>query len=131
MRAHGAVGLGNRVAVRIGRRIAEEGVDPVDQQVADRVLHVLGFFVNLVPGQVERADQEQLDQPVAAEHAQGQHAARVGQPGPFVGNVLGQAAFAERLEHAGDGAGRDAQRLGQLAGGRSGRRPARRSGRSP
>ena len=33
----------------------------------------------------------------------------------LVRNVFREAAFAERLEHAGDGARRDAERLGQLA----------------
>jgi len=111
-----AVGFGDWVAVRIGGGVAEEGVDTVHEQIADSVLHVFGFFVDFVPSQLKRASQEQFDQPVAAEDAEGEHAAGVGEASAFVGHVLGEAAFAERFEHAGDGAGRDAESFGELAG---------------
>ena len=45
-----AVGPGDRVAVGVDGRVAEEGVDPVDQPVGGGVLHVLGLLVDLVPG---------------------------------------------------------------------------------
>ena len=100
--------------VRFG--MAQECIDAVDQPVADRVFHVLGFFVHFVPGQIQRLDQKQLDEPMAAHDPQGQCIARVGQPHALVRRVGNQVALAERLEHAGDGAWRDPQSRGQLAG---------------
>ena len=90
----------------------------VDQPVADRVFHVLGFFVHFVPGQVQRLDQKQLDQPMPAHDPQRQGIAGRGQPHALVRRVGDQVALAERLEHAGHGARRNAQCRGQLAGGR-------------
>ena len=98
--------------------MAQKGVDPVDQPVADRVLHVLGFFVHFVPGEIERLHQEQLDQTMAPHDRSASALPGRRQPHAFVGRVGDQVAFAERLEHAGHGARRDRQRLGQLTGGR-------------
>ena len=53
----------------IGLRIAEHRVDPVDEPIAHGVLHVLRLVVNFVPGELERFDQELLDQPVPSHHA--------------------------------------------------------------
>ena len=52
--------------MRIGLRVAELGVDAIDQPIAHRVFHVLRFFVDFVPGEVERLDEELLDQADAA-----------------------------------------------------------------
>ena len=70
------VGAGDRVAVRIDRGIAEEGLDPVDQPLRGRVLHVLGLFVHLVPRHLERVGQEELEQAMPANHLQRQPLAR-------------------------------------------------------
>jgi hypothetical protein len=56
-----AVCLGNGVAMRIAGGVIQKSIDPIDQQVADCVLHVLGFFVHFVPGQLQRLREEQLD----------------------------------------------------------------------
>ena len=40
------------IAVRVAFRVAEIFVDAVDEHIADRMLHVLGFAMDLVPGQV-------------------------------------------------------------------------------
>ena len=40
--------------------------------VAHGVLHVLGLFVDFVPGEVERLAQELLDEPMPPQHAQGE-----------------------------------------------------------
>ena len=45
--------------MRIGVGMTQKGVDPIDQPIADGMLHVLGFFVDLVPGQVQRLHQKQ------------------------------------------------------------------------
>ena len=51
--------------MRIGVRMAQEGVDPIDQPIADRVLHVLGLLVDLVPGHLEGLCEEELEEPMA------------------------------------------------------------------
>ena len=107
-----AVGGRDRVAVGVDGRVAEEVLDPVDQPLGDRVLHVLGLLVNLVPRHFERPGEEQLQEAVASDHHQGQPVAGVGQPGALVRGVGRQRRFGERLEHAGDGPRRDPQRLG-------------------
>ena len=97
--------------------MAQVGVDAVDQRIAHRVLHVLGFFVDFVPGEVERLAQELLDQPVPPQHAQRQRPAGRREPHAFVRRVRGQVALVERLEHARHRAGQHAQRGRDLAGG--------------
>ena len=106
----------DRVAVRVHRRMAEVGVDPVDQPLGGGVLHVLGFLVHLVPGHLQRLGQEQLEQAVPADDLQRQPLAGLGQAGSLVGGIRRQARLGEGLEHAGDRARRDGQRLRQLAG---------------
>ena len=80
------------------------------------MLHVLGFLVHLVPGHLERLGQEQLEQAVPADHLQRQPLAGLGQAGSFIGGIRRQARLGEGLEHAGDRARRDGERLRQLAG---------------
>ena len=70
-----SVGCRDRVAMWIGRRKAQKRVDAVDQQIADRVLHVLGFVMHFVPGEAERVDEKQFDQPVTSQNPQRQIAA--------------------------------------------------------
>lgn len=111
-----AVGAGDWVAVRVDAGEAEEGVDLVDEQVAHRVFHVLRLFVNLVPRELERRREEQLDQPMAAHHAQRERGTLGREPSPFIRRVGGEPALAESLEHARDGAGRDVERFGNRAG---------------
>jgi hypothetical protein len=101
----------------IGSPCGSTSVDLVDEAVAYGVLHMLRFFVHFVPGKVERLDEKQLDQPMAAHDAQRQRHARGRKPHAFIGRVGDELALAERFKHARDGAGRNAQRLGQLARG--------------
>ena len=42
------------------------------------MLHVFRFFVDLVPGQVQRPHQEQLDQPMPPQDAEGEYSPLVG-----------------------------------------------------
>ena len=100
--------------MRIGSRIAQIFIDPIDEQIADRVLHVLGLFVHFVPSQIERAHQKQLNQPMPPHDSQRQRSSGRRQFRPVMRRVLGQIALAKRLQHAGDGAGRYPQRRGQL-----------------
>ena len=64
-------GLRNRVAVRIPPRMPQRRVDPVDQQVADRVLQRFGLVVYLIPADPGGPHQESLDQPVPPDHIAG------------------------------------------------------------
>ena len=111
-----AVGAWNGVAVGVDRGIPEVGVDSVDQPFGGGVLHVLGFFVNLVPGHGEGLGKEPLEQAMAANDFHGKPLTGLGQTCAFVWGVSGEAGFGERFEHPGDGAGRDVQSLCELAG---------------
>ncbi len=93
----------------------QKGVNPVDQPVAHGVFHVLGLFMDFVPGKMQSLDQEQLDKPVPPHDAQCQRIAGRGQPHSFVGRVGGQVAFAQCLQHAGDRARRDREGKSNLA----------------
>ena len=97
--------------------VPQVSVDAIDEQIADRVLHVLGLFVDFGPIEVEGFGQEELDQSMPANHAQGQRRAGRGDADSFVRRVGRQPTFAQRFEHAGDRARRNAQGAGQLAGG--------------
>ena len=59
---------GNRVAVGIGLRVPEHLVHPLDEPVRHHVLEMLGVVVHLVPAHAHHLHQEQLDQPMAAQH---------------------------------------------------------------
>ena len=84
--------------------------------VADGVLHVLGLFVDFVPGEVERLAQKLFDQPMPPQHAQRQCPAGGREPHAFVRRVGGQVALVERLEHARHRAGQHAEGGGDLPG---------------
>ena len=101
----------------IAIRVLQKGVDPVDEEITDGMLHMLRLFVDLIPREVERLDEEQLDQPVTTQHAQGEFAPLRRQRDPFVRAIVCQARFRERLEHAGDRARRHRQFGCQLTGG--------------
>ena len=88
--------------MRVGFRIVEELFDAIDQMIADRVLHVLGFFMDFVPGELKRLCKKQLDQSMSPQDTQRQIPPTIGQPHTFVRRVLGEATFAQRLEHARD-----------------------------
>ena len=72
-------GLRNRVAVRIPPRMPQRRVDPVDQQVADRVLQRFGLVVHLIPAHPGGLHQEGLDQPVPPDHVPGMRLAVLAQ----------------------------------------------------
>ena len=88
-----AVGAGDRVAVGVDRRIAQIGIDPIDQSFRGGMLHVLGFFMNLVPRHGERLGQEPLEQAMPADDLHRQSLARLGQASPFIGRIGCQIAL--------------------------------------
>ena len=120
-----AVAGRDRIAVRIVRRLAELRRDALLEALGDVVLEAFGLGVHLVPRHAEVLDQEQLQQPVVAQHLErGSRAARR-QHDAVVRLVLDQAQRVELLDHARHGRGRDVQPVGErlrghgAAGGRA------------
>ncbi len=75
-RSHRAIRFWNRIAMRIGRRVSQIGVDPVDERIAHRVLHVFRLFVDFIPRKVQCFAQKLLDEPVPPQYSQSQAPAR-------------------------------------------------------
>ena len=96
------LGARDRVAVRVERRVAELGRDQLLELLGDDVLEHLGLGVDAVPGHLQRLGEEQLDQPVVADHLERDPAPVGGQAHAAVGVVLDQAELAEALEHRRD-----------------------------
>ena len=107
--------FGNRIAVRIGFGPPEHLVHAVDQPIGDDVLELFGLVVHLVPRVAHDAHEEQLDEPMAAQHERGELLPGGGERHAGIGLVLDEARLGERLDHRRRGAGRDAERRGQLA----------------
>jgi len=78
-RGDGTVRGRDGIPMRVALRVAQELVEPSDEEIGDRVLHVLGLVVDLVPGVAEGVHQERLDEPVAPDHGHGVGAALVRQ----------------------------------------------------
>ena len=109
-----AFGSGNRIAVRIRGGPAEHLVDALDQAVRHRVFEVFGLVVDLRPAHAHHLDQEELDQPMASQHARGELFSRRGQPNAGIGLVTDEARFGQRLDHRRGGPGHNPQRGRQL-----------------
>ena len=62
------VGAGDRVAVRVDRRVSELGRDQRLEVLGEDVLEHLGLGVHAVPGHAERLGEVALQQPVVADH---------------------------------------------------------------
>jgi methenyltetrahydromethanopterin cyclohydrolase len=106
----------NRIAMGIDVGMVEKLVDAIDEKIAHGVFHVLGLVVHLVPRHAECADEKELDEAVPADHSQGQHASGPREGHALVGAMRCQPGRIERLEHARDGAGGNAERGGDLSG---------------
>ena len=91
--------------MRVCAGVVQVLVDAIDQSVTDGMLHVLGFFVNLIPCQVKRLRKKQFDQSMAAQHAHRDRTSFSRQSHTLVRSILRMARFGERLHHAGDSAG--------------------------
>ena len=83
--------VGDRVAVRVVRRVAELGRDPRLEVLGDDVLERLGLLVHAVPRHAELLDEVELEQAVVAQHLE-RHLLALGRElhAP-VRDVLGQA----------------------------------------
>ena len=113
--AERAFGSGNRVTMRVGRRPAEHLVDALDQPIGDGVFQMFGLVVDLGPAHPHDLHQEQLDQPVAAQHSRRELLAGHRQPDARIRFVADQPGLRQGLHHRGGGPGDDPQRRGQLA----------------
>ena len=103
-------------AVRAGGGPVEGGEEPVLDLLGQLVLEGRRQPVGLRPAVAEHVGQETLDDAVAADDAHGPPATGFGQLDPVVGGVDGQAPVGQLLDGGGHGAGRDAERGGQVAG---------------
>ena len=117
---HGEVGeaalrIGDGVAVGVGGGASEVGIDLVEEFVADGVLEALGFIVDLGPIEREDADEEGLDQAVAADDAEGNGSAFGRELDSGVTLVADEFVGREPLDHGGDGAGSDGEGVGDIA----------------
>src|SRR5205085_10901451 len=73
------IGVRDRVAVRIVRRVAEHPVDPAFELLGQRELEAIGLVVNVVDVQAERLREVELEQAVVSDHLERDTLARVGQ----------------------------------------------------
>ena len=95
--------------------MAEHRVDALDQPIGHGVLELFGLVVDFVPAHAHDLDEEQLDEPVPAQHGGGELLAGRRQPDAGVRLVEGEAGFGQRLDHRRRRARHDAERRRQLA----------------
>ena len=62
------LGIRDRIAVRVVRRISERVVDPRLELLGQRVLEAVGLGVHLVEAEAERLREVLLEQPVVPDH---------------------------------------------------------------
>src|SRR5690606_30283995 len=97
---------GDRVPVRVADRVAEQRVDPLDEEGGDGVLEHLGLVVDLVPLVPEVLDAQRLDEPAAADQRPRPLPPPAGERDAAVALVVDQALVGE----APDGLGRRRRR---------------------
>ena len=105
------IAIRDRIAVWIEVRLAELGRDQLLQLFGDVVLEDLCLLVDPVPGHAEDLREEELDQPVVADHLERDALPLGGQAGAVVGRVLDDALVGEAPEHARGRRGRHAKPL--------------------
>ncbi|ELU61131.1 hypothetical protein PCS70012_02324, partial [Streptococcus pneumoniae PCS70012] len=93
---------GDRVPVRIGRRLSQLGVDALDHRVGDGVLETFGLVVDLLPRIPQGGDEEGLQQSVPAHHRDRVRAPLRGEGDGFVGLVLDEPLGGQSLDGVGD-----------------------------
>ena len=106
---HLALGIRDRVAVRVEPGPPEPLVDALEQSVAQRVLEHLGLVVHFVPRIAELAHQPRLDEPVAADDGGRAVLARGGQRDRTVRAMRHEALSGELLHHLGHARGGEAE----------------------
>ena len=98
------------IAMRVGRRVAEERVEAVEDIVGDGVLKLLRLGMHGGPVHLEDVDEKGFHEAVLAEDVERDAPAGVGQAHAVAGLVLDEALGGEGLYHRGDGAGHDGER---------------------
>ena len=86
-------------------RVAELGRDQLLERLGQDVLEHLRFGVHLVPAHAEALDEEELEQPVVADHLERDEPSALGQPDAAIWLVLDQAEPVELAEHPRDRGG--------------------------
>lgn len=112
-----ALAARDRIAVRIGRGMAEESVEAVEDFVRDGVFELLGFGVDGAPVHLEDVDEEGFDEAVFAEDIEGDAAALRSEAHALARAMLDVAGIGKGFDHRGDGAGNDGERFGEGAHG--------------
>ena len=90
--------------------------EALEHLVGQLVLEPDGELVGLVPGVAEHVGEEALDDAVAADRGHGGLLAEGGEGHALVGPVVDEAAIGEALDGGGDGAGGQAEDVGERAG---------------
>jgi len=112
----GQVAGGDRIAVGVVCGIPELGGDQLLQLVGEDMLEHFGLLVHAVPRHPEALHQVELEQPVMADHLEGDPPAGAGQRDPAITHVGDQPQLAQALDHPRGRGGRDAHPLGQRRG---------------
>lgn len=95
----GAMGIRNRIAVRIHARPAQHGVHALDEPLGDRVFELLGFVVHLVPAHPHDIDEKQLDETVPPYDERGEPLAGRRQLHSRIRLVDNEPRLRQRLHH--------------------------------
>ncbi len=102
------VRVGNRIAVRIVRRVPERLVDPRLELLGDHVLEPVRLVVDVLDVEPERARQIELEQAMVPDNLERDALAGRGQAGAVVGLVLEQLEGGQLLQHRRGRGGGDA-----------------------
>ena len=78
------------------------------------MLEHLGLGVHLVPGHAEALDEEQLDEPVVADHLERHAPTALGEPHAAVALVLHEPERGELAQHPGHRGGADLEQRGEF-----------------
>ncbi len=102
--------------MRVDRGVAELGRDQLLELLRERVLEHLCLGVHLVPGHAEALDEEELDEPVVADHLERDPATALREADSVVALVLDEAQLGELAQHPRDRGGAHLEQRGQLGG---------------
>jgi hypothetical protein len=105
--------------VRVDGRVAESLGDQLLELLRERVLEHLGLGVHLIPGHAQALDEEQLDEPVVADHLERDPPAARGQADAPVALVLDESEVRELAQHPRDGGGANLEQGREVGGRRS------------
>ena len=95
--------------MRVVRREAERRVDPRLELLREHVLEPVGLGVDLVERQAERVGEEELEQPVMAQHLERDTPAGLGERDAAVRHADDEPVGGELLRHPRDRRLRDAE----------------------